>query len=340
MFKHTLKSASALALTLGLIGAATEPARALTIVDSFDTSDLQTVGMSSGQIQQVENTIQYASNQIASLYSNNLQVNIQFNFSSSVLGQSLVPVWGDTLSSYKSNLAAYSGANPQNTVLASAVQNLGSGNGAGSTGYVVGTQALFNLLGYGVSTPGTNDGTITLSDGTAKAMYWGTTGSPAMNQYSAIAVAQHEIDEVLGGGGQGSVFANTAIQGLLPGALGALDLYRYSAPGVGSLTTDPNAVSYFSVDGGKTNLVDFNQTPGGDLGDFASVCTNPHVQDAFACAGASPTVFRGSIEDTMLQSIGYDSVSAPAPAPATSPFGLAAVLLAGAARKLRKSSQA
>lgn len=88
--------------------------------------------------------------------------------------------------------------------------------------------------------------------------------------YDAIGILYHEISEVLG---RGSALGSAS------GALTILDLFRYSAPGVHTLSTTG---AYFSPD--TTTLVaPFNDpSGGGDAGDWA-----PSVGDAFAEA-ASP----------------------------------------------------
>jgi len=128
----------------------------------------------------------------------------------------------------------------------------------------------------------------------------------------------HELDEVLGIGGQGSNLGplgsyNENTNGLPGGAklgpVGPMDLYRYSAPGVRSYslfyTTSP--YSYFSIDGGNTVLSYFNQTEPLDFGDWLSdpipAGYGPQVQDAIGTAGADPTL--GVNELTALNVIGY-----------------------------------
>ena len=122
------------------------------------------------------------------------------------------------------------------------------------------------------------------------------------------ATAEHEIDEVLGIGGWGS----TIVTGALPSDIGAMDLYRYSAPGVRSFTNDTSTSAYFSINGGETNLVYFDQlnNAGGDFGDWGSPDGTesnnpPQVQDA---AGGSSTIFPvlGVNELTGLNAIGWD----------------------------------
>jgi hypothetical protein len=144
--------------------------------------------------------------------------------------------------------------------------------------------------------------------------------------YGLEAVATHEIDEVLGIGGTGSTLSGT---GSLTGAVGDLDLYRYSMPGVRSYsntqTTSP--LAYFSINGGTTVLSYFNQTEGADFGDWLSnpipAGFGPQVQDAFGEPGTNPAL--GVNELTAFNAIGYQLTSA-TPEPSTlalAGFGLA-----------------
>ncbi len=94
-----------------------------------------------------------------------------------------------------------------------------------------------------------SDGTITLNTSLT------TPGSPSSSDtYSLLAVAEHEIDEILGLGSN------------VPSPK---DLFRYTAAGVRSFTTS-TATAYFSVNG-ATDLAQFNnQSNGGDYGDWQS----------------------------------------------------------------------
>lgn len=115
-------------------------------------------------------------------------------------------------------------------------------------------------------------------------------------KYDLQQVAMHEICEVLGVGGAGD--------GLLSSQVGPMDLFRYSAAGVRSYTTDPNATAYFSIDSGATNLSYFNQQSGGDYGDWDHAL-NPEaqVQDAFSTPGLQLNVDHN--EKTALDVVGY-----------------------------------
>jgi hypothetical protein len=140
-----------------------------------------------------------------------------------------------------------------------------------------------------------NDAVITL-----------TTGIGLLTANAAMQVIQHEINEALGGGGQGSVLPSCpfAVPG---GCYGPLDLYRYSAPGAPSF--DPSAASaYLSVDGGLTSIASFNQSGSGDYGDFTDVpCL---IQSFSACGFTSDSISDpNSPEYKMLEALGYDPSS-------------------------------
>ena len=79
------------------------------------------------------------------------------------------------------------------------------------------------------------------------------------------------------------------------------DYFRYSAPGVRAITTSPTAIVYFSYDGGKTNVAQFNQAfsalNDSDLdrndwiyGDSGCPAANPHIQDAISCSNQAEPV--------------------------------------------------
>ena len=65
----------------------------------------------------------------------------------------------------------------------------------------------------------------------------------------------------------------------------------------------PSGTRYFSIDGGTTSIVDFNQNPMGDFGDWLSgFCpqATPYVQNAFTCADQGSDVTQTSPEGINL----------------------------------------
>jgi hypothetical protein len=227
---------------------------------------------------------------------------------------------------------------------------LGNGNGADPNTNMIATAADLRAIGFkgivgGFDTSGNFtgnggvDAVITLSS-TEPLNFTDVippfTG-PGTTQYSAITTVEHEIDEVLGAGGAGSnlnfiyflenggTTGDPSLDAFLRTAVAPLDRFRYAAPGTPGFTTDGTATAYFSLDNGVTDLVDFNQNHNGDYGDWGPNTTacNPvgHggplglIQDAFTCNNQPVVFFKdGLVEDTALQSIGWNHVlSVPEP---------------------------
>ena len=245
------------------------------------------------------------------------------------------------IAAYTAALRADSLANPGNATLAQAVAHFPSGNDSNGAYPIALTGSLYDSLspyaGWGtVTNPG---GNISLN---SSLINWDPTNSPfSSGLYSGLSVTEHEIDEILGGGGAGSTLGQAygvPSSSYPPGYYGVLDLYRYSALGTPSYSTTA-ASSYFSVDGGATSIVGFNQTAGGDYADFANICTKPHIQDAYACANTTAETFRGSVQDTMLQALGYNDLPAPAPMPGGGLLGLGFLAAAGLRKRFGKLLQ-
>src|SRR5207302_3506967 len=72
---------------------------------------------------------------------------------------------------------------------------------------------------------------------------------PNSSNYDAQTGVEHEIDEILGLGSR----LNTSSNNLRP-----QDLFSWSSSGVRNITT--SGARYFSIDGGNTPIVNFNQT--------------------------------------------------------------------------------
>jgi hypothetical protein len=305
------------------------PAAALTITPLFDSSIVGAPDQT-----EVESAINDAIGTIESLYTNTGTVGIVFSQANGgFLGQSDTADYSASYSNYTAALTTVSQAEPTNTVLSSAVANLSSGNQPGPGGSVLLTSAdarvalgaagatgCFNSAGTFVNTCGqAYDGVVTLTNNPGIPLNYTTT--PVSGAYSAIDAMEHEINEILGGGGQGSTLnqivyclanpsnADCVANSNYTNDRGVLDLYRYSAPGVASFSTSGGASSYFSVDGGVTSIVGFNQGSSGDFADF-STCDN--VQSAFSCSGVAASYNVDSPEYAMLESIGYNGVPEPA----------------------------
>ena len=142
------------------------------------------------------------------------------------------------------------------------------------------------------------DGIVTLGDET----------------YSSVKTAQHEINEVLGVGGWGTILGDDQIVNEKT-TIAMLDPYRYSAANTRSLTLDTTATAYLSFDKGLTNIANFNQS--GNNSDYGDLTASPcYVQSYQGCAPFAPETLT-SPEGLMLQAVGYDPANSPRPSQAT-----------------------
>lgn len=311
-----------LAIAVGGFFLANAPAQALTINATFGSA------MTSSQQNMVNSAIGFYENS----FTDNVSVNIYFNSttSTSFAGQSqsagAITSYASYAGALQNDASAYG-----NAVEQTAYNNLGSGNTAQDI-YATSAdmQALGLSSGGGINStgtgPGSYDGDVTISD-----------------SYFYTATIQHEIDEVLGIGGAGSVLNIMQQSGLTSPPtyhgktyIGAMDLFRYSAPGTPSLTTSGTATSYFSIDGGMTDIVGFNQNSNGDYGDWvAGSGSSCYVQNWRLCTAASISLT--SPEGTALQAIGYDAV-APVPLPGSAILFVSGLIGFGAACRRRTRS--
>jgi hypothetical protein len=148
---------------------------------------------------------------------------------------------------------------------------------------------------------GPYDGIVTLNSSISYAF----TRPPSSSNYDAQRQVEHETDEVLGLGS----FLNFGGSNLRP-----QDLFSWSSAGLRNRTL--SGTRYFSINGGTTNIVNFNQTLGFDFGDWPSTScpqAKPYVQNAFVCPGQYSDVTGSSPEGINLDVIGYDLVIPAAP---------------------------
>ena len=309
------------------IGAPAAHADSLTITPTFDSSITGQAGAAG-----IEGAINSAIGAIESdIFSpNNITVNIYFQTGSG-LGNSLNGIYEPTYDQYYNAFKAVATNPDQLAALASlgtAPTSSISPNPVNGSAHVEITSAEGRNLGF--NTPaavvvgaGTYDSQISLNTT--------ITYPPNLNNgsnYGLQAVATHEIDEALGIGGTGSFIGSNLFGN---NGVGALDLYRYSAPGVRSYSTTQTTspYSYFSINGGTTVLSYFNQTSGADYGDWLSnpipAGYGPQVQDAFGVLGTNPSL--GVNELTAFEAIGYGltSTAPPTPEPGTAVLWLTGI---------------
>ena len=258
--------------------------------DSSITSDVNAAAIEAG--------INAAIARVSSAISNNVTVNILFQKTGSGLGESNSTLYGVSYSDYRNGLVSHQTSG--NDALAISSLPAGTTNpvpgNASSSVYV--ETALYRAL-FGGPAPA-SDGTILLN---TSIMNISRTGPQNPGFYDLQAVAAHEINEILGIGGPGSGLGQS------PEYVGVLDLFRYSAAGVRSYTTSSSANSYFSIDGGVTNLANFSQVSGTDYADWAS--ETARVQNAFGTPGAILNI--GPTELTALDVVGWNLTPVPEP---------------------------
>jgi hypothetical protein len=147
-----------------------------------------------------------------------------------------------------------------------------------------------------VAVGGPYDGIVTLN---AAAPY-SFVRPPNSGSYDAQSEVEHEMDEVLGLGS----YLDGSSSNLRP-----QDLFSWSSSGVRNTTK--SGTRYFSINGGGTAVVNFNQTAGLDFGDWQSAScpqANPYVQNAFRCHAQTADVSQTSPEGINLDVIGYDAI--------------------------------
>src|SRR5262249_3354737 len=96
-----------------------------------------------------------------------------------------------------------------------------------------------------------------------------------------------------------------------PASISTDDLFRYDQTGARSYDTNLATQSFFSIDGGATDLGQYNQQQGGDFSDWNSPGTQvPEVQDAFTTPGSAANL---GVEIRRLDVLGYPRVTLAAP---------------------------
>lgn len=149
-----------------------------------------------------------------------------------------------------------------------------------------------------------------------------TSGTVAAGTYDFFATVVHEITEVMG-----RQLLTGETVGSYAHSYSLLDLLHYSAPGTRDFSA--STPGYFSVNGGVTNLGQFNTVAGGDPGDWASSVTDNSF-DAFSNPGVVNAVTANDL--TIMDAIGWTPAGSsggmppppPPPPPTSTPTGVLA----------------
>ena len=302
-FKSALRSIFA-AITL----LANLPAHALMINATFGT----------GYNAQDQAAVNTAISYFEATVTNNVTVNIDFSNMGNGLGSSTQNLYGINYANLHN--ALYASATSVNDL--SAANSLSNGSFDPSTGASIVniTHADCIALGLGCGAAiGGYDGSIGINLGITDPT---RSDGISAGYYDLVSVASHEIDEILGIGGPGSLLGSNGINGI-----GILDLFRYTSAGTRTYTTSGND-AYFSINGGVTDISQFNQNGGGsDYADWYSAGPHtPGVQDAYGTPGMQ--VNMGTAELTALDVVGWtlaSGTSSSVPEPATYLLLLAAL---------------
>ncbi len=259
----------------------------------------------------ITNTILQAIANYQATFSDNMTVFITFSEMNTGLGQSSTAFnqisyaqfrshfASDATTIYDTNALAHlpvGTTNPVNNIAVTDV-TLAEGRALGFSGVTSSGLGTFVSWASSADSP---DGQISLNTSIMNLSRASTNAS----LYDLMAVAEHEMDEVLGIGS-----ALTDVNDGLPfptSEAAPEDFFRYDQNGNRSFTTNASSQAYFSLDG-KTLYARFNQTFGGDYNDWFSNSGGhpPRVQDAFATAGATPSL---NVELIVLDTLGYNLI--------------------------------
>ncbi len=242
-----------------------------------------------------------------SLFSDPITIQIRFRYATTAPDGSSLPqgtvsrsdfvVYGIPWSPFINALRADATTNNDNVANASLPGNALSATikPSGANGRAVGLDTPPAMFADGhVGNGGTYDGIVTLNS----ADPFQFSRPTSMSSFDAQHSTEHEMDEVMG------IVSDADISKLHP-----QDLFSWSSAGHRNITS--SGTRYFSINGGVTNIVNFNQDSHGDFGDWLSeACpqAHPYVQNAFGCMGQSSDLATTSPEAINLDVIGYDLV--------------------------------
>lgn len=293
--KHDINLAFtfARAAAVSMAVAVSIPAAAMTITPIWDSSVTSLANAST-----IENAFSAVARDYAQSFSNpvNVYINVSWGkvagqaLPSNAVGASSTNLYGYfSYAQVKSLLTTAAASSPANAALATAVDNLPAAAPSGVSKYVI-ASAEAKALGIVSATLSSPDGYIGFAGGTSGYSF-GTSGAIG-SVYDFQSVAAHEIAEVLG-----------RLSGVDNGNWRTpFDLFRYSAPG--TLGYNYRSASYFSIDGGRTALNNFNYSShGGDRSDWATTGTSSDASDAFISKGQRKNI--SAVDLTALDVLGW-----------------------------------
>jgi hypothetical protein len=281
MFKFHLSARMRAAISVAIIGATT--ANALTIIPTYDATILANTA--------AKNTLDSVIAFYHATFTDPITVDITFNSMGSGLGNSSSAIGVTSYGAIHNALIADATSADDAAALAQITSS------PYSEGNMLGTKANFRALGFNVDNFASPDCTIGLNVG---ACFYGH-ANPIAGKYDLYAVACHEVDEALGTG-----------SGIGGGTPAIADIFRYTAAGGRTFSTNTGIHTFFSIDG-TTQIVEYNQF-GRTVGDWGDWKLNvpAQVQDF---QGTPGVVISPLNELRLLDVAGYDR--SPVPEPAT-----------------------
>ena len=149
----------------------------------------------------IEGAIDSAISTFSTFYSNNLNITVDVTYDPAAAGNLLSTTqyyYDVSYKNYVNALKANSTANPSNSVLATAIANLSKGNDANGAKDMALAGTQMTMLGLG-----TTNGIAPVININSSQVFAFSRPVPN-NEFDLVGGLEHELDEVLGGGGAGS----------------------------------------------------------------------------------------------------------------------------------------
>ena len=282
--------------------ATTVPTTGLNIHATFDSSITGNPNAAA-----IEAMINRAISIYESLFRDPITIEIRFRYATTApngtpfpqgaVSQSLTATYMAPWNLYVNELRADATTSNDNLAIASLPGSALSANivAASANARAVGGNTPPDMFANGTIGPGgPYDGIVTLNS----SIPFQFTRPINASNFDAQRVIEHEMDEVVGLGSRLGRPGND---------LHPQDLFSWSSAGQRNIAS--SGTRYFSINSGMTNIVGFNQDPGGDFGDWLSTScpqAHPYVQNAFLCLGQASDIAATSPEGINLDVIGYD----------------------------------